>query len=117
MLKRSFIPSATMNGALINCAISADHQPRRLPAERAAPLTHNEHICRLAIMNIEYEIALSFADEDRGLVEQVAVGLRRRRVKVFYDQFEQAKLWGKDLYQYLFDLYPSKSKYCVVFVS
>jgi hypothetical protein len=38
-------------------------------------------------------------------------------VKVFYDKFEQAELWGKDLYQYLFDVYSSQSKYCVVFVS
>jgi hypothetical protein len=71
----------------------------------------------LAELRYQKSQALSFADEDRGLVEQVAVGLRRRRVKVFYDQFEQAKLWGKDLYQYLFDLYSSKSKYCVVFIS
>src|SRR5712692_5049226 len=68
-------------------------------------------------MNNEYEIALSFAGEDRNLVEQVAIGLRRRRVKVFYDKFEQATLWGKDLYQHLFDVYSSKSRYCVVFVS
>ena len=26
-------------------------------------------------------------------------------------------LWGKDLYQHLFDVYSSKSKYCVVFIS
>lgn len=68
-------------------------------------------------MTREYDIALSFAGEDRDLVEQVAVGLRRRRVHVFYDKFEQAGLWGKDLYQRLFDLYSSGSKYCVVFVS
>jgi hypothetical protein len=68
-------------------------------------------------MTEEYDVALSFAGEDRSLVEQVAVGLRRRRVHVFYDKFEQAGLWGKDLYQHLSDLYSSKSRYCVVFVS
>jgi hypothetical protein len=64
-----------------------------------------------------YDVALSFAGEDRSLVEEVAVGLRRRRVRVFYDRFEQAELWGKDLYQHLFDVYSSKARYCVVFVS
>lgn len=64
-----------------------------------------------------YDVVLSFAGEDRSLVEQVAVGLRRRRVRVFYDRFEQAELWGKDLYQHLFDVYSSKARYCVVFVS
>lgn len=59
-------------------------------------------------MTKEYDVALSFAGEDRSLVEQVAVGLRRRRVHVFYDKFEQAGLWGKDLYQHLSDLYSSR---------
>ena len=68
-------------------------------------------------MNYQYEIALSFAGEDRSLVEKVATSLRRRRVKVFYDKFEQAKLWGKDLYQYFFEVYSSQSKYCVIFIS
>jgi hypothetical protein len=56
-------------------------------------------------MDYLYEIALSFAGEDRGLVEGIATRLRRRRVKVFYDGFERALLWGKDLYQHLFDVY------------
>jgi hypothetical protein len=64
-----------------------------------------------------YDVVLSFAGEDRSLVEEVAFGLRRRRVRVFYDKFEQAELWGKDLYQHLFDIYSSKARYCVVFVS
>jgi hypothetical protein len=64
-----------------------------------------------------YDVVLSFAGEDRSLVEQVAVGLQLRRVRVFYDRFERAELWGKDLYQHLFDVYSSKARYCVVFVS
>jgi hypothetical protein len=68
-------------------------------------------------MDYLYEIALSFAGEDRALVEEIATRLRRRRVNVFYDGFERGMLWGKDLYQHLFELYSSKSKYCVVFVS
>ena len=68
-------------------------------------------------MDYLYEIALSFAGEDRGLVEDIATRLRRRRVKIFYDGFERVMLWGKDLYQHLFDVYSSKTKYCVVFIS
>lgn len=64
-----------------------------------------------------YEIALSFAGEDRAFAEQIATMLRRRRVKVFYDEFELAKLWGKDLYQYIVEVYSSKSKYCLVIIS
>jgi hypothetical protein len=61
-------------------------------------------------MTEEYEVALSFAGEDRSFVEKIAIGLRRRRVKVFYDQFEKSKLWGKDLFQHLYEVYSSKSR-------
>jgi hypothetical protein len=38
-------------------------------------------------------------------------------VRVFYDDYEKATLWGKDLYQHLQKIYQDKAKYCVVFVS
>ena len=38
-------------------------------------------------------------------------------VRVFYDQFVEATLWGKDLYQHLETIYKDQAKYCVVFVS
>lgn len=54
---------------------------------------------------MEYNIALSFAGEDRKYVEKIAYGLKERGVKVFYDKFKTSELWGKDLYQYLNDIY------------
>jgi hypothetical protein len=38
-------------------------------------------------------------------------------IKVFYDEFEEHNLWGKDLYEYLDEIYRKKSKYCVIFIS
>ena len=46
------------------------------------------------IRPIEFDIALSFAGEDREYVDQVANLLRNAGVKVFYDLFEEANLWG-----------------------
>lgn len=40
----------------------------------------------------EFDIALSFAGEDRGYVDQVANQLRDSGVKIFYDFFEQDDL-------------------------
>ena len=54
---------------------------------------------------VEFEIALSFAGEDRVFVDQVANLLRDSGVKVFYDLFEEANLWGKNLYDYLSEIY------------
>lgn len=64
-----------------------------------------------------YDITLSFAGEDRPIVERLAYSLRRNGVRVFYDAWEQADLWGKDLYQYLDAIYRSAARYCLIFVS
>jgi hypothetical protein len=65
----------------------------------------------------DYDVALSFAGEDRSYVEQVATILRDAGIKVFYDDFSQIELWGKDLYVYLRDIYQNRAKYTVMFVS
>lgn len=67
--------------------------------------------------NIEFEIALSFAGEDRAYVDQVANLLRDAGVKVFYDIFEEANLWGKNLYDYLSEIYKDKALYTIMFIS
>ncbi len=68
-------------------------------------------------MEKEYDVALSYAGEDRSYVDQVAVQLRELGVDVFYDSFFQTDLWGKDLYQYLNDLYKNRAIFTVVFIS
>jgi hypothetical protein len=65
----------------------------------------------------EYHVALSFAGEDRQYVEQVAAHLLAAGVKVFYDKFEEASLWGKDLYVHLSDVYNNKAHFTVIFAS
>ncbi len=47
-----------------------------------------------------YDVVLSFAGENRPVVSQLAAVLDARGIRVFYDEFEQAALWGKDLYGY-----------------
>ena len=67
--------------------------------------------------NPDFDIALSFAGEDRAYVDAVANDLRNRGVKVFYDLFEEADLWGKDLYAHLSEIYQKRAKYTVMFIS
>ncbi len=64
-----------------------------------------------------YDVALSFAGEDRAYVEAVATGLRERGVRVFYDRHEQAELWGRDLYEHLDYVYRKAARHTVLFVS
>jgi len=65
----------------------------------------------------DYEVALSFAGEDRAYVEKVAKYLKGKGIKVFYDDYEKTKLWGKDLYVHLDEVYQKKARYCVMFLS
>lgn len=67
--------------------------------------------------SFRYDVTVSFAGEDRQNVEKLVRLLRRNGVRVFYDAWEQADLWGKDLYQHLDTIYRSAAKYCLIFVS
>jgi hypothetical protein len=64
-----------------------------------------------------YDVALSFAGEDREFVEQVANELREDGVTVFYDRFEEVNLWGSDLAEHLGRVYGTDSRYVVLFAS
>ena len=64
-------------------------------------------------MNEQYDFAFSFAGEDRILVEKIKDGLNG--FKIFYDEDKQSELCGKDLYNYLRNLYMKRTKYVVCF--
>ena len=64
----------------------------------------------------QYDVALSFAGEDRVYVERVATLLRDAGVQVFYDKFEEVDLWGKNLADHLAQIY-ANSRFVVIFVS
>ena len=64
-----------------------------------------------------FDVALSFAGEDREYVEKVASVLRDMGLRVFYDKYEAVTLWGKDLYVHLREIYHKRAKYTVMFIS
>jgi len=90
------------------------HASERSPADVTAPSVR----CHAPGMEEnEYDVALSFAGEDRQHAEALAKLLNKAGARVFYDFAEQASLWGKDLFQHLAMIYGEKSRFCVVFVS
>jgi TIR domain/HEAT repeats len=68
-------------------------------------------------MNFKYDIAVSFAGEDRAVVEEFVNALAANDISVFYYPWEQAQLWGQDLYQHLYMIYQQAAQYCVIFIS
>ena len=67
--------------------------------------------------NSDYEVALSFAGEQRDYVEEVARHLEAKSIAVFYDDFESAQLWGKDGAEEFYKVYSMHAKYVVMFIS
>ncbi|NPU93781.1 MAG: TIR domain-containing protein [Gammaproteobacteria bacterium] len=67
--------------------------------------------------NFEYDVCLSFAGEDRRFVNEVASLAKSAGIRVFYDLYEEADLWGKDLYEHLDEVYKNSAQYCVMFIS
>ena len=65
----------------------------------------------------KYDVALSFAGENRQYVEQVATQLKSLGISVFYDNHHKTSLWGKDLYQHLNIIYKELARCCVIFIS
>jgi len=65
----------------------------------------------------QYDVALSFAGEDRPYVQRVAKVLADAGVKVFFDGYEGAKLWGKDLAVHLDQVYRQSAGFVVPFIS
>ncbi|MBL9028183.1 MAG: TIR domain-containing protein [Myxococcales bacterium] len=86
------------------------------PAPKPLPASPPPAVASIA-GSFEYEVALSFAGEDRAHAEALAEFLRNEGVTVFYDRYEQADLWGKDLFEHLHDVYSKKARYCVLFAS
>ena len=64
-----------------------------------------------------YDVAFSFAGEDRQVARDLATRLLAKNYRVFYDEFYQADLWGADLAERLEAVYGEQSRYCVIVVS
>ncbi len=64
-----------------------------------------------------YQVALSFAGEQREYVEAVARALLARGIVVFYDRFEAVTLWGKDGTEFFHQLFAADTAYVVMFIS
>lgn len=97
--------------------------------ERRRRLAQAEHIPAFALPaeplperqgdfgGFEFDVCLSFAGEERAYVELVARGLKESGLRVFYDEDEKVRLWGKDLIEHFDRIYRVASRYCVMFIS
>lgn len=71
----------------------------------------------MSIEGATYDVALSFAAEDRVYVAEVAAALREAGVDLFYDDYAVVELWGENLVDAFEEVYNRRSKYVALFVS
>lgn len=64
-----------------------------------------------------FQVALSFAGEQRDYVRGVAEMLAAKHIAVFYDEFEANALWGKDGAEHFHQIYSRDTQYVVMFIS
>ena len=103
---------AALGYAIHGQSTSEESGAERSPTDMAAAREEKRQATRR-----EYDVALSFAGEDREYVDSVAEHLTALGVSVFYDRFEQVNLWGKELAEHLGDVYSKDSHFVVMFAS
>jgi hypothetical protein len=64
-----------------------------------------------------FEVAISFAGEQREFAEKVAKALHKRGVRVFYDEFFAPELWGKNLAEEFHRIYSKDSNFALMLIS
>ena len=65
----------------------------------------------------QYEVALSYAGEQRCYVQSVARALQSRGIAIFYDGFEPVQLWGKHGTEFFDQVFAQQAKYAAMFIS
>lgn len=65
----------------------------------------------------EYDVAISFAGEEREFARTLANNLKSKNLTVFFDEFEKEKLWGMNLYDHLSKVYSDSAKFCIMIIS
>ncbi len=85
------------------------------PASKAATSESADGIS--SAMPENFDVAISFAGNEREYALQLAEQVRAAGFAVFYDDFYPEQLWGKNLTVFFDEIFRKKSRFCVVFIS
>jgi len=92
-------------------------KPIKKEENKEIPIFANDKANKKAKAKANYDLAISFAGEDREIAEDIANELKSSGYEIFYDKYEQANLWGKNLYDHLSDVYSKKARFCLMIIS
>lgn len=81
------------------------------------PTTTHEPSTQKEKQLFKYDIAFSFAGEDRILVESIAQKLKDKQISLFYDKNDKVALWGEKLTTHFAKIYGHESRFVMPFIS
>lgn len=65
----------------------------------------------------DFDVAVSFAGENRWFVEEVVQRIKDAGFQVFYDEDQKHEMWGEELTEFFPDVYERRSRFVVMFIS
>ncbi len=68
-------------------------------------------------MKIEYDIAISFAGEQRPIAKRINDVLKENGISTFYDEDKIVELWGKNLAEHLPTIYSETARFVLLILS
>jgi hypothetical protein len=71
------------------------------------------------VRQVTFDVAISYASEQREYASKLNDELSSKGVNVFYDKDQdlESQIWGKEMGEYLADIYQNKSRYCIMLIS
>jgi hypothetical protein len=69
------------------------------------------------VAEYEFDVAPSFAEEDRDRVLPIVRRLKDQGVDVFYDEDQRVEMWGVDLVEYFSETFTDRARFVLLFTS
>jgi hypothetical protein len=114
---KQIIPEAVKD-ILIDFPLGVCSEISRWQQPKSVSLHWNPPILFANVVGVaDYDVALSFAGEQRFYVEMVNDQLKGFGVSTFYDEDNRAFLWGKEMNETLTDVYQNRAKFVLMFIS
>lgn len=64
-----------------------------------------------------FDVAITFAGENRAIAAAIRAGLVERDLRVYYDEDFKVEMWGKNLVEFLHTVYSTEAAYALMLIS
>lgn len=65
----------------------------------------------------KYDVAISFAEEDKAIAEQIALSLKKVNLVPYFYEFESAENWGENIFNVIINRYREQARFALILIS